>query len=51
MQRFDDRSLGRAIDFADEILRPLRGNRQSIEVASAAVDDVAGAARGLDRGR
>src|SRR5262245_59969361 len=50
MQRLDDRGFGGAIDLADEILRPFRGDLQQVDVARAAVDDAAGAARSLPRG-
>src|SRR5215472_1601035 len=50
MQCLDDRGFRRAVDLADEIFRSFGAHRQPIEIASAAVDDVAGAARGLDRG-
>ena len=48
VHRLDDRGLGRAVDLADEILRTLGRDRQQVEVARAASDDVAGAACGLD---
>ena len=48
MQRLDDRSLGRTVDLAHEVLRTLGGNRQQVEIARATRDDVAGAACGLD---
>ena len=48
MQRLDDRRLGRMIDLADVILRTLGGDRQQVEIARAARDDVAGAACRLD---
>ena len=38
-----------AIDLADEILGTLGRNRQQIEIARAAIDEVAGASRGLHR--
>src|ERR1700751_3318024 len=50
MQRLDDRRLRRVIDLANEVLRALRRDGQQIEVPRAAVDEVAGAACGLDRG-
>jgi hypothetical protein len=49
VQRLHDRGLRRVVDLAHEILRSLRGDRQKVEIARAAVDDVAGAARGLHR--
>src|SRR5271169_448183 len=51
MQRLDDRGLGSVIDFADEILGTLGGYREHIEVARAAIDDAARAARCLNCGR
>ncbi len=38
-----------AVDFADEVLGTLCGDREAIEIARAAIDDAAGAPRGLDR--
>ena len=50
-QRLDDLALRLAVDLAHEVLRALRGHGQQVEVARAAVDDVAGAARRLHRDR
>src|SRR5215471_20704077 len=49
VQYLHDRGLGRVIDLAHEILRPLRRDGQQIDVPRAAVDQVAGAACRLDR--
>ena len=38
-----------AVDLADEVLRPLGGDGEQVEVARAAIDEVAGAARRLHR--
>ena len=44
----DDRGLGRAVDFADEVIRPLGADGQQVQVLRAPVDDRPGCARGLD---
>jgi len=43
----DDGGLRGLVDLADEILRTFGGDRQPVEVAGAAIDDSAGATRGL----
>ena len=51
VDRLDDRALGLAVDLADEVLRSLHRDGEEIEVARAAIDDVAGAPGGLHRRR
>ena len=50
-QRLDDRRFRCAVHLADEVLRALRRDREQVEIARAAIDDVAGAACRLDGGR
>ena len=47
--RLDDLPFRLAVDLAHEILRPLRRDGEEIEIAGAAIDDAAGAPRGLHR--
>src|SRR5207244_3735518 len=47
--RLDDLPFCLAVDLAHEILRPLRRDGEEIEIAGAAIDDAAGAPRGLHR--
>ena len=47
MQGFDDDPLGLAVDFTHVILRALGGDGEQVEIAGAAIDDVACAAGGL----
>src|SRR5262249_19223133 len=44
----EDLALGRMIDFADEIVAPLGGDRQRLEAVEAADDDFTGGAGGPD---
>jgi hypothetical protein len=44
----DDLSLGRMIDFADEVIAPLRCDRQGFEAVEATDDDFAGGTGGPD---
>ena len=46
-QRLDDRGFRRVVDLAHEVLRPLGRDREKLEIARAAIDDVAGASCGL----
>ncbi len=47
----DDRCFRRAVHLADEVLRALRRDGEQVDIARAAIDDVAGAACRLDGGR
>ena len=48
-QRADDGLLRLAVHFRDEVVRRFFLEGDDVQVAARAVDDVAGAARGLDR--
>ena len=47
----DDRRFRRVVDLAHEILGALGRDGEQVEIARAAIDDIAGAARCLHRGR
>jgi hypothetical protein len=44
----DDRGLGRTVHFGDVVALLLDADRQPLDVVAGAVDDLTGAARGLD---
>jgi hypothetical protein len=48
-QHVDHRDFRRLVDLGDEVVLPLGGDRQAVDVARRAIDDHAGAAGRLDR--